>query len=108
MMHPKPQTPAFKISTEQPFPEVVVYTDRNFEGESWRTNLSYSHLGDHWSEIISSVVVVSGIWEFWSGPDFTEDSRKLGPGYYPSFRGECSPTDFSKTGILSFRCVSQS
>jgi hypothetical protein len=107
MTHPKPQTPAFRISTEQTFPEVVVYTDRNFEGESWRTNLSYSHLGDHWSDMISSIIVISGTWEFWSDIDFTGGYCKLGPGYYPSFRGECSPTGFLNKGISSFRCVSQ-
>lgn len=83
MNSPKFQIPTFKISPDQKLPEVEVYTGRNFEGDSWRTNLSYSHVGNYWSEVISSIIVVSGIWEFWSGPDFTESSCRLYPGYYP-------------------------
>jgi hypothetical protein len=102
------QIPGFKISPDQRFPEVVVYTGKNFEGDSWRTNLSYSHIGNYWNAVISSVVVVAGVWEFWSGPDFTESSCRLHPGYYPSFNEAFSPAELGRKGIMSFRCVSQS
>lgn len=66
-------------------PEVVVYFDRNFGGPEWRTNLSYSYVGDYWNDQISSIIVVSGTWRFF------EDSQTgapvgghwdLGPGWY--------------------------
>ena len=104
---PKPQALAFRLFAKHPFPEVVIYMGCDFEGESWRTNLSYSYVGEHWSELIASVIIVAGIWEFWSGPDFTENCFKLGSGYYPSIRGECRQAEFKDKGILSFRCVSQ-
>ena len=108
MSSQKSQIPAFKLSLDQKFPEVVVYTGRNFEGDSWRTNLSYPDVGDNWREVISSVVVVSGVWEFWSGPNFTKNSCQLCPGYYPDFTGSSNTTDFGRSGIMSFRCLKQS
>lgn len=107
MKPPKHQIPSFKICPDQQFPEVVLYWNKSFEGESWRTNLSCPYVGDHWSDMISSIIVISGTWEFWSDIDFTGSHCKLGPGYYPSFRGECNLTGFHNKGISSFRCVSQ-
>jgi hypothetical protein len=108
MSSPKSQIPAFKISPGQTFPEVVLYTGRNFEGDSWRTNLSYSQVGNYWREVISSIIVVSGIWEFCSGPSFTEISCRLCPGYYPDLGEAFSQAEVCQRGIMSFRCVSQS
>src|SRR5258707_1088749 len=68
-------------------PEVVVYWDINFGGESWRTNLNYSYVGDHWNDQISSIIVVSGTWQFWRDAGFSgvgDSPWILTPGYYPS------------------------
>jgi hypothetical protein len=105
MKLPAPEIPPFKLNPNQQFPELVVYSDKNFQGESWRTNLSYSFVGDHWEYMTSSVIVVSGIWEFWSEVDYTGDCCKLGQGYYPNLRSECDVTGSVYKGIKSFRCV---
>jgi hypothetical protein len=68
-------------------PELVVYWDINFGGESWRTNLNYSYVGDHWNDQISSIIVVAGTWQFWRDANFRSgiagERWVLGPGYYP-------------------------
>ena len=106
MKPPRNQMPAFGLEANQRIPEVVVYWDKDFQGESWRTNLSHSYVGDHWNGLISSIIVVSGTWEFWSGIDFTGCCLKFGQGYYPSFRGNCGSAGFVEKSISSFRCVS--
>lgn len=106
MKTPKPEVPLFKLNPNQQFPEVVVYSGKNFLGESWRTNLSYSFVGDHWEYLIASVIVVSGTWEFWSDADFSGDCCKFGQGYHPDLRAECDVTAFAAKVIKSFRCVS--
>jgi hypothetical protein len=106
MKPPRHEIPSIKLNPNQQFPEVVVYWDKNFLGESWRTNLSYSYLGEHWEGLISSVIVLAGIWEFWSGTNFTGCSCKLSAGFYPSFKGEWCQPEFVGKCISSFRCVS--
>lgn len=66
-------------------PEIVVFWDANYGGESWRTNLGYSYVGGHWNDQISSIIVVSGTWQFWRDANFKgvgDRSWILGPGYY--------------------------
>jgi hypothetical protein len=66
-------------------PEVILYWDADFGGESWRTNLNYSYVGDHWNDQTSSIIVVSGTWQFWRDANFQgigDNPWILGPGYY--------------------------
>lgn len=77
-------------------PEIVLYWDSTYGGESWRTNMSYSYVGDHWNDQISSIIVVSGVWEFFEHKDFGGAKWTYGPGYYPNV-----PNDI----ISSFRGV---
>jgi hypothetical protein len=69
-------------------PEIVVYKDINFGGDSWRFNMppgwGWSYVGDDWNDSISSVVVVSGTWQFFNnaGFDYGDDVVTIYPGYY--------------------------
>jgi len=66
-------------------PEVVVFQDVNFGGNSWRINLNYSYVGDDWNDTISSIIVISGTWTFClnAGPPSSDNPNwTLGPGYY--------------------------
>jgi hypothetical protein len=91
-------------------PEIVVFMDANFGGEEWRTNLDYTYVGSHWNDQISSIIVVSGTWEFWSGANYTIDynvgwpqSGPLTPGYYPGV--EAQPVVMTNDSISSFQCI---
>lgn len=62
-------------------PECVVFEHWHFEGDSWRTNLGWSYVGDAWNNRISSLIVVSGTWLFCELTDFGGWGKELGPGY---------------------------
>ena len=83
-------------------PEVVVYVDKDFGGAEWRTNLSYSYVGDWWNDKISAIIVVSGTWRFWEHKDFQGRHWDLGPGYYPWVEAAGIPNDV----ISSFQAIS--
>jgi len=88
-------------------PEVIVFWDINFGGESWRTNLNYSYVGGHWNDQISSIIVVSGTWQFWRNANFQPGAGDrdwiLGPGYYPWVEASGIPNDqISSFGVRSF------
>ena len=86
-------------------PEVVVYTDANFGGNEWRTNLNYSWVGSSWNDCISSIVVVSGTWVFYENANYGgAQSNPLGPGYYSWV--ESSDVNIANDSISSFKCVS--
>ena len=78
-------------------PEVVVYWDANWGGDSFRTNLDINYVGDEWNDQISSIVVVSGTWQFFENANF-------GGGYY-SFV-ENSDVNIANDSISSFKIVS--
>jgi hypothetical protein len=85
-------------------PEIVVFWDINFGGESLRTNLSSSYVGNHWNDEISSIIVVSGTWEFYEHSNFGGAvSKRLTPGYYSWV--ENSNVNIANDSISSFRCV---
>jgi hypothetical protein len=79
--------------------EVVVYWDGGFDGEAWRTNDDQKDVGPHWNDRISSIVVVSGIWEFYRDQQYKGEVMTLPPGGYPSVGGHWNDQ------ISSFRCV---
>ena len=86
-------------------PEVVVYSDANWGGAEWRTNLDYTYVGDDWNDSISSIVIVSGTWQFFENSEFGgAASNPIGPGYY-SFV-ENSDVNMQNDSISSFRIVS--
>jgi hypothetical protein len=59
-------------------PELVIYADVNFGGTSFRTNLAFPSLSGNWNDSISSVIVVSGTWQFFRHINF-----QAGPGDGP-------------------------
>jgi hypothetical protein len=78
--------------------DVVVYWDANFRGESFHTSGDLSYVGDHWNDQISSIRVISGLWEFYWDADYRGEVLRLGPGEYP-YVG-----DHWNDQISSFRC----
>ena len=79
--------------------------DANWGGESWRTNLNESYVGDHWNDKISSIIVVSGTWQFFEHANYGgASSHPIGPGYY-SFV-ENPVVNIANDSISSFRVVS--
>jgi hypothetical protein len=79
--------------------EVVVYWDGGFHGEAWRTIDDQRDVGSHWNDKISSIVVVSGIWEFYWDQQYKGEVLVLPPGGYPSVGGHWNDQ------ISSFRCI---
>jgi hypothetical protein len=87
-------------------PEVVVYWDINFGGENWRTNLGWGYVGDHWNDQISSIVIVSGTWQFYEHAGFGgAASKPLGPGYYRWV--EDPSVNIANDSISSFKIISR-
>lgn len=83
-------------------PEVVIYYDKDFKGPEYRTNLNVLFVGGAWNDQISSIVVVSGQWQFYLHRDFVEPlGPVLGPGYYPWVEAVGIRND----QVSSFRCV---
>src|SRR5262249_60376195 len=48
---------------------------------------NFSYVGDFWNDKISSIIVVSGTWQFWRHANFQKGPGDtdwiLRPGYYP-------------------------
>jgi Beta/Gamma crystallin len=88
-------------------PEVVVYKDANFLNNTWRFNLppgwGWSYVGDDWNDCISSVVVVSGTWQFFENAGFGGASTIVGPGYYKFV--EDAQFNMQNDTISSIQCI---
>ncbi len=84
------------------FPEVVVFEHIDFGGAEWRTNLTHPYVGDFWNDKISSIIVLSGTWEFFEHANFQGASTILGPGYYHWVETRPLPNMTNDT-ISSFR-----
>jgi hypothetical protein len=82
--------------------EVVVYWDRDFKGEAWRSTDNQTFVGAHWNDQISSIKVVKGTWDFHDSADYGPGILRLGVGSYP-FLGD----DWNDR-ISSFRCIASS
>ena len=99
---------AWNLNKTMPIPEVIVYLNKNFAGDSFRTNCDVSYVGDEFNDDIISAVVVSGEWGFYQHADYNEKSVRTGfeftlkPGYYPDLSGYINDP---KKGISSFRCT---
>jgi Beta/Gamma crystallin len=88
-------------------PEVIVFWDANFDGESWTTSFpvgwGWSYVGDHWNDQISSVIVRCGQWQFFLDANMGGNSTTVGPGCYTFV--ENMPFNFPNDAISSFQCV---
>lgn len=91
-------------------PEIVIYTEENFCGKEFRTNCDISYVGIDFNNKIKSIVVVSGIWEFYKDAEFRignlkdkKSSKLLKPGYYNGWITQ--DNDLNINDISSFRCI---
>ena len=91
-------------------PEIIVYTEENFRGKEFRTNCDVSFVGDDFNGKIKSIIIISGIWEFYKDAEFRignlknhKNSRLLNPGYYKKWESKDSELDIEN--ISSFRCL---
>ena len=90
---------------KESFPEVIIYENSNFSGAQQRINGSIPNIGLEWNDKISSVVVISGTWQFFDHENYGGDSSKqIGPGYYD----DLSIPEFNLTDntITSFKVIS--
>lgn len=78
-------------------PEIVLYQDANFGGREWRTHLGYTYVGDTWNDTLSSLIIVSGTWQFWRHANYQSGAGDrnwvLGPGYYSWVEAVGIPND---------------
>lgn len=79
--------------------DVIVYWDANFRGESWRTQYDQVYVGNHWNDQISSIRVLSGVWEFFWDANYGGERMRLGHGDYAYVGNHWNDQ------ISSFRCV---
>jgi hypothetical protein len=93
-------------------PEIEVFSDANFQGNSWRFNMppgwGWSYVGDDWNDTISSVVVISGQWQFFENATNFNDGQGgasviHGPGYYSYV--ENSAFNMENDSISAILCV---
>jgi hypothetical protein len=80
--------------------EIAVYWHDDFQGDVLRTTHDLQRLTGGWNDQISSIVVASGIWEFFEHDEFGGQVLKLSPGRYPRL-GDRGWND----RISSFRCI---
>ena len=66
--------------------------------------LGLGYVGDDWNDKISSVVVVSGTWQFFEHAGFGGASTIVGPGYYQFV--EDPQFNFQNDSISSILCLS--
>jgi hypothetical protein len=87
--------------TARRLPEIVIYEHIDFGGASERTNLNWYYVGDWWNDKISSIVIASGVWQFFQHWHYEGASWVLGPGYYRWVESANIPNDI----ISSFKCI---
>ena len=76
------QTPPQRV-TPQPgeIPQIVAYDNEGLLGDHIHIFGNTTDLGK-WNNSISSMVIVSGHWEFFDEEDFKGTKHELGPGVY--------------------------
>jgi hypothetical protein len=98
-------------------PEIVVFGDSGFGGCERRFNVDIPNLTWHimparleaitftWNDKISSVIVISGTWQFFGDVDYRgTHSNQVAPGAYSSV--ERPEINIANDSISSFRVIS--
>lgn len=80
---------------------ITVFWDANFQGPSRQIESDVFFVGQRWNDQISSIVVDSGVWEFYEDWHYEGARFRLGPGEY-SFVGQRW-----NDRISSMRCVQE-
>jgi hypothetical protein len=90
-------------------PSILVYKDAGFQlGEatpiSFPPGWGYSYVGDAMNDSISSVIVLSGTWQFFENAGFKGARTTVGPGWYQFV--EDPQFNMQNDTISSILCVS--
>jgi hypothetical protein len=85
-------------------PEIVIYSEENFQGNEYRTNCNVDLVGKLMNDNVNSIIVVSGTWEVFEHQNF--NGKLLGtliPGYYSTYN-IIDPIS-EKNKISSIKCI---
>lgn len=91
-------------------PQIIVFKDASFPFGDQTCSISlpqgwgYSYVGDSWNDSISSVIVVSGTWQFFENAGYNGASTTVGPGWYQYV--EDPQFNMQNDTISSLRCIS--
>lgn len=91
-------------------PSIVVFKDANFNIDNSNQFISlapgwgYSYVGDGWNDTISSVVILSGTWQFFENAGFNGAFATVGPGWYKFV--EDPQFNMQNDTISSILCIS--
>jgi hypothetical protein len=78
-----PATAGEAMRTAADMPQIIVFDNDNFLGDHTHVLGNMKDLGK-WDNSISSMIILSGTWEFFDGENFTGTKMAtLGPGTYP-------------------------
>lgn len=96
------KTVEFPIPVGCRIPEIVIYDEENFKGNSYRTYFNLSYVGEEMNDKIRSIVVISGTWQLYKDAGFrVKLGEPLFPGYYPNLKSY----DVDNKGISSIKCI---
>jgi hypothetical protein len=96
------------------FPEVVIFVDASFGGAERHFNIDVPNVGNYrtssglvttWNDIISSVIVISGTWQFFTDINYGgTSSHQVRPGLYSNV--ERPEINIPNDTISSFKIIS--
>src|SRR6266542_5006988 len=84
---------AHKDVAPQPFavlPMVALFEHFHFVGGCELTFMNWRYVGDWWVDKISSLLIISGTWDFYSEPNYQGDRWEYGPGLYDEVTSKIS------------------
>jgi hypothetical protein len=90
-------------------PTIIVFKDAGFPFDDQSLTVSsppgwgWSYVGDDWNDSISSVIVLSGTWQFFENGGFTGASATVGPGWYHFVENQ--PFNMQNDSISSVLCL---
>ena len=99
----QPATPAApRMTSAGEVPQIVAFDKKNFEGDHTHIFGDMPRL-DKWNNSISSMIILSGTWEFFDDADMKGTAMaKLGPGMY----SDVTQHGLKDNSISSIRLVS--
>ena len=93
----------------QILPQIIVFKDAEFPFGDQTFSISlppgwgYNYVGDGWNDSISSVIVLSGTWQFFENAGFQGAMSQVGPGFYTFVENQ--PFNMQNDSISSLRCI---
>jgi hypothetical protein len=70
------------LSDGRSIPMIGLFEHFKFVGGAELTFANWRYVGDWWFNKISSIIIITGVWEFFSAKDYQGDCWILGPGLY--------------------------